>query len=177
MKIWQIRMERIVFLRTLFSFGLLSLSAVGQSQTLALPRGDVVLSVSGKIRDNNQAGKALFDMAMLQALPQQSFTTQTPWDKEPLHFSGPLLRDVLSRVGASGTRIKAIALNDYQVEIPVEDAQRFDVIVALRMNGKPMPVRTRGPLFIIYPFDARAELRSFRYYERSIWQLRALHIE
>lgn len=170
-------MQRIVFLKTLIGFGLLSLSTAGQSQVLAQPRGDVVLGVSGSIRNTNQAGKALYDMAMLQSLPQRSFTTQTPWDKQPLHFSGPLLRDVLAQVGASGTRIKASALNDYQVEIPTADTQRFDVIVALRMNGEPMPVRTRGPLFIIYPFDANAELRSYRYYERSIWQLRAMHIE
>ena len=170
-------MQRIVFLRTLISLGLSAAITAGHCQVLALPRGEVVLSVSGSIRHTNQAGKALYDMAMLEGLPQKSFTTQTPWDKEPLHFSGPQLRDVLALAGASGTRIKASALNDYQVSIPIEDAQRFDVIVALRMNGQPMPVRTRGPLFIIYPFDARAELRSYRYYERSIWQLRALHIE
>jgi hypothetical protein len=45
------------------------------------------------------------------------------------------------------------------------------------MNGEPIPVRTKGPLFIVYPFDDKAELRAAVYYERSAWQLKSLTIE
>jgi hypothetical protein len=38
-------------------------------------------------------------------------------------------------------------------------------------------VRTKGPLFIVYPFDAAKELQSSTYYERSIWQLKAIEVE
>lgn len=170
-------MKRRIFVRTLGGLGVTSLAGTGLAEVLPAPRSEVVLTVSGKIAHTNRGTQSVFDMAMLQALPQHAFTTKTPWQKEPIHFAGPLLREVLARIGASGSRIKATALNDYQIEIPAEDARRFDVIVALRMNGEPMPVRTRGPLFIVYPFDARPELRGVRYYERSIWQLRSLHIE
>ena len=34
-----------------------------------------------------------------------------------------------------------------------------------------MPVRDKGPLFIIYPFDANPELKSQTYYSRSVWQV------
>lgn len=170
-------MDRTTFVRAIGSLGLAALAGPLQAQTLAAPRGRVVLTVAGKIHNTNLGGQALFDMAMLEALPQHSFTTRTPWTKAPLHFSGPLLRDVLGAVKANGTRIQATALNDYKVQIPVEDTQRHDVLMALRMNGEPMSVRTRGPLFIVYPFDALPELRSVRYYERSIWQLQALDIE
>jgi hypothetical protein len=87
------------------------------------------------------------------------------------------LRDVLAAAKASGTTIKAVALNDYQTSIPLDDAQKFDVILAHKMNGKEIPVKTKGPLFIIYPFDSKAELRSTMYYERSAWQLKSLAIE
>jgi hypothetical protein len=40
-----------------------------------------------------------------------------------------------------------------------------------------IPVRTKGPLFIVYPFDSKAELRSATYYERSAWQLKSLTVE
>jgi len=170
-------MKRRIFIRALGGVGLAGLTVQAQTQRLGVPRQEVVLTITGRMSHTNRPNASVFDMAMLEALPQQAFTTQTPWQKDPIHFAGPLLRDVLTLVGASGTRIKATALNDYQIEIPVEDTQRFDVIVATRMNREPMPVRTRGPLFIVYPFDARAELRSVRYYERSIWQLRALHID
>jgi hypothetical protein len=40
-----------------------------------------------------------------------------------------------------------------------------------------MAVRDKGPLFVVYPFDDSAALRSSVYYERSIWQLKALEIQ
>jgi hypothetical protein len=119
----------------------------------------------------------VFDLAMIEKLPQQTFTTMTPWDKKPLKFTGPLLRDVLAAAKASGTTIKAVALNDYQTSIPLDDAQKFDVIVAYKMNDDVIPVKTKGPLFIVYPFDTKPELRSTTYYERSAWQLKSLTIE
>lgn len=147
------------------------------AQALSVPTDRPVLTVSGQIGLSNQGGRAVWDMAMLEALPQHSFTTLTPWTHQPVRFSGPLLRDLLSAVRASGTQIRATALNDYRITIPLSDAQRFDVIVATRMNGQAMPVRTKGPLFIVYPFDSLPELRSTTFYERSIWQLKAIEIE
>ena len=145
----------------------------------ALPpsTGKVVLTIDGKVEDKNTPTAATFDMAMLRALPQKTFSTLTPWDKKPIAFTGPLLRDVLAAAKAKGTRIKAFALNDYQTVIPVEDAQKFDVIVAHKMNGQDIPVRTKGPLFIVYPYDTQEALRSSVYYERSAWQLKWMTID
>ena len=54
---------------------------------------------------------------------------------------------------------------------------KFKVIVARLMDDKPIPVREKGPLFVVYPFDSSAELRTSTYYERSIWQLKALEAQ
>jgi hypothetical protein len=116
-------------------------------------------------------------MAMLEALPQQSFTTRTPWYKEGRKFTGPLLRDVLAAAGAGGKTLKAMALNDYKVELPQEDTLTYGVVLARLMDDAPMPVRDKGPLFIIYPFDTDATLRSERYYSRSAWQLKSIDVE
>lgn len=148
-----------------------------QAQSLAAPKGKAILAVSGKIGARNQGETAQIDLAMLEALPQKTFTTKTPWDEAPLKFSGPLLRDVLALVKASGSSLKAVALNDYKITIPVEDARKFDVIVAHRLNDQPIPVRTKGPLFIVYPFDSAKDLQSNTYYERSIWQLKAIVVD
>ncbi len=144
---------------------------------LAVPTGKVVLTISGKIGERNSPQGVQWDMAMIEKLPQHSFTTLTPWEKQPIQFTGPLLRDVLAAVKAQGTVIKAMALNDYQSTIPLEDATKFDMVMALKMNGQPIPVKTKGPLFIVYPFDAKPELRSAVYYERSPWQLKSLTLE
>lgn len=161
--------------RALTLAALLSIS-LGAS-ALDKPKGKPVLELSGQISQTNAPQQAQFDMAMLAALPQHSFSTQTPWYPKPVKFTGPLLRDVLRAAGARGNTIVAVALNDYKTEIPFQDAMQYQVIVARLMNDKPMPVREKGPLFIIYPFDSQSELRAALYYNRSAWQLRSLQIK
>ncbi len=156
-------------------FGAMALFGTA-AQALDKATGPVVLTIEGAITHTNQGQQAQFDMKMLEKLPQHSFSTQTPWYPNAVTFTGPLLRDVLTAVGAKGTKITAVALNDYKTEIPLEDATRHDVIVARLMNNRPMPVREKGPLFIVYPFDTKAELRSELYYNRAAWQLNALRI-
>jgi hypothetical protein len=143
---------------------------------LPSPQGSVVLTISGNVTLPNAGSEAKFDMAMLEALPQHSFVTRTPWFTERMKFTGPLLRDVLDAVGAHGSTLRAIALNDYRVDLPFDDARRIDVVVARLLNDRPMSVRDKGPLFIIYPFDRSAELRNALYYSRAAWQLKAIEV-
>lgn len=146
------------------------------AQALDAPTGAVVLTLQGRVRMPNDGQRAQFDMAMLEALPQRTHLTKTPWYAQPRRFTGPLLRDVLSAAGAQGSNLRLVALNDYQVDMPMEDAMRHNVIIARLMDDKPMTVRDKGPLFIIYPFDAQPELRSAIYYGRSAWQLRTIEV-
>ena len=150
-----------------------ALSAVA----LDKPEGRVILTISGAVTQANVGANAEFDMKMLEKLPQRTFTTQTPWYATPVSFTGPLLRDVLAAAGAKGSKIVATALNDYKTDIPFDDAVKFDTIVARLMNDKPMPVREKGPLFIVYPFDTKPELRTEIYYNRSAWQLSGLKVQ
>jgi hypothetical protein len=137
----------------------------------------VVLSITGRINKRNAGERMDIDMATLAALPQQSFTTATPWFDKPVKFTGPLLRDVLALADAQGTQLTAVALNDYKIDLPLEDAKRWNVIMARLLDDKPMSTREKGPLFIVYPFQESAELRSERYYSRSAWQLRTLIVK
>ncbi|WP_367846642.1 molybdopterin-dependent oxidoreductase [Rhodoferax sp. WC2427] len=141
------------------------------------PAGKVVLTISGAVSQANNGATAVFDMAMLEKLPQKTFTTQTPWYPKPVTFTGPLLRDVLAAAGAKGSKIVAVALNDYKTDIPFDDATRFNPIVAHLLDNKPMSIREKGPLFIVYPFDTAAELRTEMYYNRSAWQLSSLKVQ
>jgi hypothetical protein len=134
------------------------------------------LVIRGRVRRPNAGAVARLDLEALQNLPQTSFTTQTPWYASARRFTGPLLRDVLARVGAEGNTLRVTALNDYRVDVPMQDVQRHDVIVALLLDGTPMTVRDKGPLFMIYPFDTHPELRSAVYYSRSVWQLSEIEV-
>lgn len=139
--------------------------------------GSPLLTVTGNIKQTNANRAAVFDMELLEKLPQHSFETKTPWHKGPTKFTGPLLRDILAAAGASGHTLLATAVNDYRVTIPVEDVQKHDVIVVRLTNGQPMALRDKGPLLIMYPFDLQPELRSALYFSRCIWQLRGLEVQ
>jgi hypothetical protein len=86
------------------------------------------------------------------------------------------LRTVLDRVGAKGTKIKASALNAYEAEIPFSDLQ-YEPILAMRIDGQPLKMRDKGPLWIVYPRDAHRVLQDVIYDSRWVWQLKRLHID
>jgi hypothetical protein len=68
-----------------------------------------------------------------------------------------------------------VALNDYAVPLPMSDANS-GAIIAYKMNGEYMPVRAKGPLWIMFPFDDKPELKTEAAYSRCVWQLRRLTI-
>jgi len=138
---------------------------------LAKPEGKVVLSISGLISNTNNGDKAEFDMPMLEGLGTISFTTKTPWYKDPVTFTGVPMNKLLDAVGGKGTSLTVTALNDYATDIPVEDFKNQPVILATKRDGNYMPVRDKGPLFIVYNYDSNAELQHQRFYSRSVWQV------
>ncbi|SKB93460.1 molybdopterin-dependent oxidoreductase [Sphingopyxis flava] len=144
---------------------------------LSQPAGDIVLEVSGAIAVRNGENGAQFDMAMLRGLPTVSLSTGTSVTDGSSDFEGFLLRDFLSGLGATGTIVRASALNDYVVDIPMSDIERFDVIVAHSMDGEPLSLQDKGPLWIVYPRDAHPELQDIRYDYRWVWQLNALEVQ
>lgn len=147
-----------------------------RAASLAKPAGRVVLTVSGKIGEHNTGNAAAFDLAMLDALPQGQFTGETPWTKGQTTFTGPLGSGLLAAVGATGTKMRISALNDYSCDVPVADFSSYRVILATRQDGKTMPVREKGPVWVIYPWDTDASLRSETYYQRCVWQIKTIEL-
>jgi hypothetical protein len=147
------------------------------ANALEAPKSKVVLTVSGALTKPNHGKDATFSMEMLEKLPQQTFTTKTPWYPQAVTFTGPLLRDVLAAAGASGKQISARALDDYKTLIPMSDAKNFNLILARQIDGKNLSIREKGPLFIVYPYDSKPELQAQVYLDRSAWQLKSLTID
>lgn len=118
------------------------------------------------------------DLADLDAMPQESFVTGTLWTEGETRFSGVPLAVLLDRagIGDDATRIALVALNDYKVEIPLEEIEDTRPIVATRMDGKVMAVRDKGPYWLVYPYDEDTRYRTEAIYARSIWQLGQLRV-
>ena len=157
---------------------LLSVTAftTADAGTLEAPAGEVILSVTGNVDNTNAGGAADFDMTMLKALAGRSATMETPWTTGATSFDGPLLKAVIEAAGGHGKRLLVKALNDYTAEIPIEDATAYETILAVKMNGAPMSVRDKGPLFLIYPFDKNPEIYNEKYFSRSVWQIREIEV-
>ena len=144
---------------------------------LSKPTGKVLLTVSGNIENTNEDGKATFDTASLEKLGMVSFQTTSPWYNGRTTFTGIPLQKLMDFVGAKGTVVKVTALNDYTTVIPLNDFKKYNVILALKINGKYMQIRDKGPLFIVYPYDSIPELNNQIYYSRSAWQVSRMDIE
>lgn len=155
----------------------LVIRAVSATTTrLPPPTSPVVLTITGTISATNTATAAAFGMADLEAIGTTEINTTTPWFDGVQRFAGPLLSTLLQHVGAAGTTIEMTALDDYVVPIPFTDADTYQPIVALRRNGAFMPVREKGPLFLIYPFDQKRDLRTEVFFSRCVWQLNRITI-
>jgi hypothetical protein len=165
--------------RRLLGFAALALlAAAGPAGALDAAVNKVILTVTGPLEHRNQGDRAVFDLALIQRLPQHSFSTRTPWYKEPRKFTGVLFTDLLAAVGAPDIAVvRAVALNDYRVEIPRDDLTDHGAMLAYLLDDKPMSVREKGPLVIIYPFDDDPELRTPVRYSRAVWQLKSLELQ
>jgi len=144
---------------------------------LAKPTDKAILTVTGKIVVTNSDKSAVFDRAMLESIGMVSFTTTTPWYKEPVKFEGVPLAKLMEAVGATGDRLLAVALNDYSAELPMEDIKKYNVILALKRDGDYMPVRDKGPLFIVYHYDSNPDLKNQKFYSRSVWQVARIEVK
>lgn len=144
---------------------------------LPKPTGKVFLTLSGNIKNTNEEGKAVFDVASLEKLGLESFQTASPWYNGRTTFTGIPMKKLMDYVGAKGSIVKVTALNDYTTVIPLSDFNKYNVILALKINGEYMRVRDKGPLFIVYPYDSKPELNNQVFYSRSAWQVSRMSIE
>jgi hypothetical protein len=142
-----------------------------QAEGFTAPTGDVLLTVSGQITLTNVSGTLSLDADQFATLPQHRFTTSTTWTDGTPTFEGVLLKDLMAAVGATGTTVALTALNDYKITIPLSEIHDDGPLLAYLMDGKPMSLRDKGPIWLVYPYDANAEYRTEQTYARSIWQL------
>jgi len=112
-----------------------------------------------------------FDRETLSSMESLDVKTTTIWTEGVQTFTGVPLDTFLAEVGVTKGSLRATAINDYSVEIPVDDAVIGGPIIAYLKNGEPMSLREKGPLWIIYPYDSDPKFQTEVIYSRSIWQL------
>jgi hypothetical protein len=111
----------------------------------------------------------------LDALPQVTLETSTPWTEGKSIFSGVSLSD-LAALASAGQVINAdlVALNDYMASVPAEDWRAMTLVLASRINGKTMPVYDKGPFWLVYPVDDLEKPLAQAYVARMVWQVASI---
>lgn len=151
---------------------------------------DLVFSMDGYVEDTTlvpvQSSKVIltiktpnglkqFNHGQIEAIGLKRLSTKTFWPKDYGEFNGVLLRDLLTEAGiANAPEIKITALDDYITLIPQEDWRKWDVILATRHEKKPMSIRKKGPLRIIYPLDIGGEIADNDMRIRWIWAIKLI---
>ncbi|NKB56505.1 MAG: hypothetical protein GKS00_09230 [Alphaproteobacteria bacterium] len=160
-----------------FVCGLL-LQLIGGSALAAeeRPKGPVLLTIAGAIERVNRGpydafedglmkahdfsfSRAFeFDNEMLEGLGMQTLLVRYPDWPRAYRFEGPLLRDVLKAVGASGKAISAVALDGYSAEISMQDIHDYPILLAIKKDGRYLGIGGRGPAWIVFPRETHKAL-------------------
>ena len=128
-----------------------------------------ILSVSGAGCCGG-SGSQTFTLAQLDALPQTTVVTTTPWTEGEHSYQGVRLSALLAKLGIHSKMVKVTALNDYWSSLPVAEAEQYPVILATRQDGKVLTRRNKGPIFIIYPLSQFPDLDQERTHSFMVWQ-------
>ena len=89
--------------------------------------------------------------SQLAALEQHRVEADFPAGGPVRRFSGPLLRDVLDLVQPREEEIVVTALDGYQRSMARMTLDVHDVILAIRMDGDPIPLGGFGPAMVVWP--------------------------
>lgn len=165
-------MLRVMRLLAMLALGSAAVAGAEQPPAeLPDPTGEVVLTVLGPLGVTNVDETAQFDIEMLRALPQAELVTGTPWTARPQEFRGVPLLDLLQRLGVTSGTVVVHAINDFIGTVPLDDPRNAKALVAYEIDGTEIPIRGKGPLWLIYPFDSDTRLQTEVIYARSVWQL------
>jgi hypothetical protein len=104
-----------------------------------------------------------FDAAALQALPAAEIRPTLEYDGRPHRLSGPLLEQVLTAAGvapAAALQLTLRALDGYTVQVALADARRWRMLLATRLDGRPLALGGLGPQWAVYDADRLPDFRD-----------------
>ncbi|MDA1228856.1 MAG: molybdopterin-dependent oxidoreductase [Chloroflexi bacterium] len=147
---------------------------------IPLPTGNAILNISGAISQTNDNDKLVLDIATLEKLGLVEYTIADPWQNhEEITYVGVLISDLLKYAGASdtATNVHMVALDEYAVDVSMEDVKKWPVLLATRTNGSYMDIESSGPTRVVFPFHSNPEIDEDTYKVLMIWNLRDIVIQ
>ena len=147
-------------------------------EPIPLPDDKIILTVTGNIGTTNQDEQIVMDIATIESVGQVEYVVHDPFKEEEVTYSGVLMNDLLDlwQVPAQAETLHMMALNDYQVDVPLQLIHDYPIIFALQADGVYMPVTEKGPAMLVLPYDHYEFERpsSDAYW---IWQIKSIDVE
>lgn len=112
----------------------------------------------------------------LEKLPVHTITTSTNYTPKDI-FVGVKVSDFIKSYGFAWKNIRAFAWDAYSFTLPIDEAIKYDAIIAYKKSGNYMNVSELGPFAIIYPRDEHPELESLSVDAKTVWQVKMLEIK
>lgn len=136
-------------------------------------RDDISLTITGP---SGETKAVVFDRDDLLAMRLVTYRTSTIWTDGVLEFRGVPLSEILKAANLTGTNLMLTASNDYAAEVPIDSILPDIPMIAFQIDGKPMSLRDKGPLWLVYPYDLSTTYQSEVVYTRSVWQLEQIEV-
>ena len=125
--------------------GTASADSMAPVQLDPIEHSDAQLTVTGP-----DGASVTYTVSALETFDTYRVVTVTPWRKTPATFEGVLLRDVLAASDLDAvSAIRVTAENDFSSDLEQEIWMSVPVMVATRVDGRPISRRERGPLLFV----------------------------
>ena len=158
-------------------YTVISEGTLNGGDTIPAPTGDVILTVTGNIGTTNVDDTIQMDLATVESVGLVDYTVQDPFENREITYRGVLMSDLLDvwQVGEDATTLHVVALNDYAVDVPLADLREYPVLFALQADGEYMPISTRGPAMLVYPYND-FEFDVAIYNDYWAWQIATIEV-
>jgi hypothetical protein len=158
-------------------YTVISEGTLSSGTPIPTPSEDTIVTITGKIGTTNVGDAIEMDLKTVESVGLVDYTVTDPFENKKITYRGPLMTDLLALWGVpeDATTLHMVALNDYAVDVPLSDLRKYPVIFALQADGVYLPVSTRGPAMLVYPYD-HFEFEPAVYNDYWIWQIKSIEV-
>ena len=96
------------------------------------------------------------DLASFDALPEHRLTIVEPFVKRSMSFTGVAFVDLLTAAKATGKSVTIHALDDFKATMDASVLREAGVLLATRVDGKTIDVKSGGPVRLVFPPSSEA---------------------
>lgn len=160
------------------TYDIVATGTLTPGESIPTPQDEVMLTVRGKVGTTNREATIVMDQKTIEAVGLVEYSVHDPFEDRSVVYQGVLMSDLLElwQVSDDVTTARFSALNDYHIDIPLEDFYQYPVLFALQADGVYMEPSYRGPAMLVYPLDDY-EFDLIGIKRRWIWQIASIELQ